>query len=217
MGQLANWLQSHTVLRPLFDVLEAEIAATLSSIMNNPKNYTQDEMALMSRDLNVLRKTFAGLAMNSPMCDSEKGENVLQKVYHGEHQWVDVLTLCHAGVVKFTECKFGIRPGGARPFGKAGDFRRLVSKKFDDELVLLDNDGECASRLRIVVVEDGHFDGCLSAIRDLENECRDSPGKCSTDGNAHNYALCKCSLLRQVLDASIPMRSVPGELAYFRV
>lgn len=217
MGQLTQWLQSHAVLRPLFDVLDAEIVSTLSSVMNNPQNYTQGEMALMDHDLNALRKTFAGLSMHSTMCDSEKGENVLQKVYHGKHQWVDVLTLCHAGMVKFTECKFGIRPGGTSPFGKAGAFRRLVSKKFDDELALLNNDGECASRLRIVVVEDGHFDGCLSAIRDLVNECRDSPGRCSTDGKAHSYVLCKCSLLRQVLDASTILHPVPGELAYFRV
>lgn len=217
MGQLTQWWQGQRVLALLFELLDTEILGTLANARRNLRNYTDSDLIQMVLDLTALHGTFANLSRSSIQRDSAKGEMVFPAVYGGTQKRVDVLTRCAAGQYRLTECKFGIKPGGSRPFTDPSEFSANVAQKFDDDLALLAGDGENASPLRIVVVEDGHFNGCLSAIRMLEQACQGAPGTCSTDGHTHDYALCTCSALRQLLDAPSLLLPMAGKLAYFRL
>ena len=217
MGKLTSWISSNNALEPLFDVLGREIDSTVTDVENNGNNYTPRDVGLLKQELGNLKGTFVMLSRFSTKKDSIKGEDVFPRVYGGSQKRVDALTFCRQGQYRLTECKFGIRPGGSRPFTDAEEFKMRVSKKFDDDLGLLSRDNEMVWQVRIVVVEDGHFDGCLSAIRILEQSYRNAPGSCSTDGANHYYALCKCSALRKLLDSSCAPKPIDGELQYFFV
>lgn len=217
MGRLANWLKANKVLQPLFVVLDREVDRTLTEVEHNTNNYSPHEIGQMKIELGQLKRYLGAQAGLSVMKDSIKGEEVFPAVYGGSQKRVDVLTVCRQGQIRFTECKFGIKPGGVRPFSDADEFKKKVAKKFDDDLRLVSRDGEPVWGVRIVVVEDGHFDICLSAIRILELSFRENPGRCSTDGGKHYYALCKCSVLRKLLDSSCAPKPVDGELQYFFV
>lgn len=217
MGKLTSWISSNNTLEPLFDVLGREIGATVADVINNGNNYTVRDMGLLKQELENLKGSFVLLSRFSTKKDSIKGEDVFPIVYGGSQKRVDVLTYCRQGQYRLTECKFGIRPGGSRPFTDAEEFKMRVSKKFDDDLGLIRRDSEMVWQVRIVVVEDGHFDGCLSAIRMLEQAYGSTPGCCSTDGDKHFYALCKCSSLRKLLDAQFAPKPVEGQIQYFCV
>ena len=217
MGKLTNWLSVNSVLEPLFDVVGKEVDYTLMEVANNAGNYTARDIQRLCNDLGMLKVSFPALAKFSAKKDSIKGEEVFPSVYGGSQKRVDVLTVCNQHQYRFIECKFGIKPGGSRPFTDAYEFKMRVAKKFDDDFSLATRDKENVWQVRIVVVEDGHFDGCLSAIRMLEQAYGCSPGYCSTDGNKHYYALCKCSSLRKLLDAQFAPKPVEGEIQYFCV
>ena len=217
MGRLTNWLSANSVLEPLFDVVGKEVDYTLMEVANNVNNYTVQDQLRLRQDLGMLKASFTALAKFSVKKDSIKGETAFPSVYGGSQKRVDVLTVCNQGQYRFIECKFGIKPGGSRPFTDAGEFKIRVAKKFDDDLRLAKQDNENVWQIRIVVVEDGHFDGCLSAIRMLEQAYGSSPGYCSTDGAKHYYALCKCSSLRKLLDAQFAPKPVEGQIQYFCV
>ena len=214
MGKLTSWISSNNALEPLFDVLGREIDDTVTDVINNANNYTPRDMGLLKQELESLKRTFVMLSRFSTKKDSIKGENVFPAVYGGSQKRVDVLTSCRNGQFRFTECKFGIKTGGVRPFSDANDFKMKVAKKFDQDQRLVLGDAEIVWQIRIVVVEDGHFDQCLSAIRILERTFN-TPGQCSTDGKKHYYALCKCSSLRKLLDAPSAPKPLAGELQYF--
>ena len=216
MGKLTNWLLANNVLRPLFDVVDEEVGITMTNVIRNVHNYTASEMKQICRELQSLRGRFPLLAQYSTYNDSIKGEYAFPAVYGGTQKRVDVLTRCRSGQFRFTECKFGIKPGGVRPFSDANEFKMKVARKFDQDQCLATRDKEAVWRVRIVVVEDGHFDQCLSAVRILERTFS-TPGQCSTDGMKHNYALCKCSSLRKLLDAPLAPKPIIGELQYFFV
>ena len=216
MGKLTNWLSANSVLEPLFDVVGKEVDYTLMEVANNVNNYSAQDQLRLSQDLGILKTSFTALAKFSVKKDSIKGETAFPSVYGGKQKRVDVLTHCRSGQFRFTECKFGIKPGGVRPFSDANEFKAKVAKKFDQDQHLATRDKEVVWQVRIVVVEDGHFDQCLSAIRILERTFN-TPGHCSTDGMKHYYALCKCSSLRKLLDAPSAPKPITGELQYFCV